>query len=281
MGKFTQKRRAGIRIGILSSPMPLNHVKQAASYVDHEYVGWVQLSGASAVVVPYNTDSLYEYLDSLHGMVFCGGAIENEKTHSAAQHDQYMRVVRTIYAYAVKKQKSANCFPLFGVCLGFELLALMGDAEAQRRQRIVESLQNVDKHEMSPIRFLQTASRMKRDFPAALRRQMQSTACACHAHKYGFTLTDDLYTKHLAKYLTVVSVDQTDEGVDFINLFEYLNFPFYGCQWHVERTFNELSFQVARKMSLFFKKECAKATPRAELWIRHRTLSSKESVLIK
>jgi gamma-glutamyl hydrolase len=280
MGKFTQKKRAApVRIGILSSPMPVTRLKQAASYVDHEYVEWVQLSGASAVVVPFNTDQLDQYLDSLHGMVFCGGAIENKKTHSAAQHDRYMEVFRTIFAYAVERQKAGNCFPLFGVCLGFQLLALMG--ADTRCNRPVDSLQNVAVHRTSPITFLGSASRMKRHFPAALRRQMQASACALHSHQYGFTLTDDLYVRHLAQYLTVVSVDQTDEGVDFVNLFEYKNCPFYGCQWHVERTFNDLSAQVARQMSLFFKKECSKATQRANLWVRHRSLSSKESVLMK
>ncbi len=251
MRRFTQKKKLHPKIGILSSPMPKAHLHRAASYVERAYVRWVELSGASAVIIPYNTKNLQRYLGSVDSVIFCGGAIENEATHSAAQYRQYMRVFRTIYEHAVRR----NNFPLWGTCQGFELLALMGDPP--KANHFYDTMQAVPKHGLATIAF-RGPSQFRRLFTAAERGRLEAVPSCSHAHRWGFRTDSDVARK-MQSYLDVVSTDRTDDGTaEFINMFAYKNKPFYGSIWHVERTTNELSEMTAQRFSDFLRKEAEK-----------------------
>jgi len=76
------KNKEQVRIGIVSAPMPLKQLNRAESYLDKSYINWIEMSGANAVVIPYNTDSLATYMSTVHGVLWVGGGIENLKTHS-------------------------------------------------------------------------------------------------------------------------------------------------------------------------------------------------------
>jgi len=245
--------------------------------VHREYLNWVQRSGAVAVVVPYNTEHLGAYLKSLHGMVFCGGSIEDKRTHTTRQYKTYLGAVHSVVDYAVKEKDSGNYFPIWGTCLGFEMLALMGDPP--KDPELFKALQKVRKFGTGTLTFDPAFSKIKRRFPADLRARLEETPCCTHKHNYGFTLTDDNF-EHMRHYLRVVAVDHLPNGTPYMNMFEYKHYPFYGAQWHVERTFNEASEEVADILSIFLRDECAKSKHRAPLRLPHDHLNSKENVLI-
>jgi gamma-glutamyl hydrolase len=269
-----------VRIGILSAPMPYVHhhpVLRVESYINREYLDWVQLSGAVAVVVPYNTAHLPAYLRSLHGMVFCGGSIENRETHTPRQYKAYLAAVHTVVDYAVRERDGGGYFPIWGTCLGFEILALMGDPPSDRN--LFGELQKVEKFGKGTLTFAPEASRIKRRFPAALRAELERTPCCTHRHHYGFVLTNEHFA-HMRDYLTVVATDRLKDGTPFLNMFEHKHYPFYGAQWHPERTFNAASEQVAEILSAFLRDEGAKAKKRAPLRLPHHDLNHAENVLI-
>lgn len=239
-----------VRIGVVSSPMPSKHAHKAESYMNRDYLSWVEMSGAKAILVPYNTKELGNYLDHLHGVVFCGGAIENEKTHPTEQYDAYLQTFRTVFAYAKRYD-----LPLWGTCLGFELMALMGEPPSPGTFFSSENLQPVKKIGLSPLRFTEGSTRLKAAFPLPLQKKMAATPFCRHLHKYGFRL-DAPHFKVLQRYLDVVSVDETSDGTTFVNMFEFKERPFYGCQWHPEKVQNRLGAKVAKRLSEFFRDEC-------------------------
>jgi anthranilate/para-aminobenzoate synthase component II len=73
---------------------------------------------------------------------------------------------------------------------------------------------------------------------------MARMRCATHHHKLGFDITP-------LPHIRIVSVDS-----GFINMVEYVDYPFYGVQFHPERPFSPFSEQVSQQFSLFFIKEC-------------------------
>jgi gamma-glutamyl hydrolase len=266
-----------VRIGVLSSPSPYNNMHQAESYMNRDYLTWVEMSGAKAILVPYNTDKLRTYLDRLHGMVLCGGGIRNIRTHSSEQYKSYVNTVRKIYDYAV-----ARSLPLWGTCLGFELLALMGDPPPIETFLSEENLQPVEKNGLSTLRFTDEDSRIKSEFSEAMLKKMAKKAFCSHVHKYGFRLEAE-HLKTMKKYLNVVSVDKTHDGTPFVNIFEYKAYPFYGVQWHPEKIQNPLAEKVAEVLSKFFRKECAahRGYIKEPLRIASGKFKEKTAVLVK
>ena len=277
MGRFTQKKRVAA-IGILSAPMPNHHLHRAASYVERAYVRWVELSGALAVVIPYNTKHLQQYLASVDSVVFCGGSIENDATHSAAQYRKYMSVFRAVYDYAVRRNRTpGGYFPLWGTCQGFELLALMGDPP--KPNHFYETMDAVPKHGLSILAF-QGPSRFRRLFTGAERGKLAAVPSCTHAHDLGFRTGSDV-ARRMQAYLDAVSVDRTDDGAEFINMFAYKDLPFYGSIWHVERPTNDLSELTAQRFSEFLRKESEKSAKRPKaLRLAREPLSSAETVLL-
>ncbi len=270
------RKRRPIKIGVLTAPMPISKLDRAESYLDRDYVEWIEMSGANAVVIPYNTPNLGAYLDRVHGVVLVGGAIEDCRTHNPRQYKTLVAAVRRIYAFAL----SQRYFPVWGTCLGFDLLAMMGEHLHTNFFR-KDHMQHELKFSQAPVTFT-GPSRLRSAFPLALQRQMARAPVATHLHRFGM----DPETAHVKnmRYLTVASVDTSDEGTPFVNMFEYKRYPFYGSQWHPEKPKGELAAQVSLKLSEFFKKECAKNKHAVPLWGRTfqtQPFKTQESVLIK
>ena len=275
-----------VQIGILSSAMPLEHLNQAQSYLDKAYVSWIQMSGANAVIIPYNTDNLSTYLSSVHGVVLVGGGvwvttpIDGKRTHSKEQYGTYMRAVQEIYDHAVRENDRGNHYPLWGTCLGFDMLAMMG--ENLHDGSYLHHIQDANKFRLGPLIF-KGSSRLRSAIPKSLQTQMVDAPVVHHIHKHGFDMKS-AHTKKLTKYLKIVSVDEADNGVEFVNMFEYKKYPFYGCQWHPEKPLTDLGVELGYTLSLFLRNECAKNNTRIPRWSKiseSGPLTSKFTVVVK
>ena len=68
-----------------------------------------------------------------------------------------------------------------------------------------------------------------------------------HLHHLGLDM------KHpLSREIRIVSTDKDDSGKLYITAIEYKDYPFYGTQFHPERTFNELSRKVSSRLLKLF-----------------------------
>jgi gamma-glutamyl hydrolase len=268
-----------INIGIVTAPMPLKHMEKAASYLDKSYVSWVQMSGANAVIIPYNSRDLPTYLSTVHGVVWVGGGIENKQTHPQDQYEIFVHTLRQIFEHAVRENDRGNHFTLWGTCLGFDMLAMMGE---NIKDHYFQRIQHANKFRLGPLLF-KGASRLRNSLPKALQQEVSKSPVVQHIHEYGFDL-DSAHTKKLKKYLKIVSVDRADNGIEFMNMFEYKKYPFYGCQWHPEKPLTDLGIELSYTLSLFLKKECSRNNSLVPHWSKVSvagTLNSKYSVLLK
>ena len=273
------RRNKKVNIGIITSPMPSKRINQASSYLDKVYVYWVEMSGANAVIIPYNTDKLPEYLKAVHGVVLVGGGISNVNTHSDKQYKDLIHVVRRIFEHAVHENDRGTYFPLWGTCLGFELLAMMPE---HIDHAYFKRLQLEYKFRLGTVTFA-GPSRLRNAFPKALQEKVAHTPTVNHLHKYGFNIQAP-HTVKLRRYLDIVSVDRADDGTEFMNMFEYKNYPFYGSQWHPEKPLTDLGVDFSYTLSLFLKKECAHnktAPPRWSKIFDPVPLDSRFTVLLR
>jgi gamma-glutamyl hydrolase len=264
----------GVRIGIFSAPMPTAYRDKAESYLQHDYLQWIEMSGALPVVIPYNTAFLDDYLKSVNGVVWVGGAIENNETHS---HDQYMKL-RSVYEHAfqhaTRETRRGNHYPIWGTCLGFDFLAMMG-----QHMHDLGRMPKIHKTHSGTLKF-QGASRLRRVFPVKLQQRLAREPVTRQKHKRGFDPMSQR-TLRMHAYLKVISLDTSDKSPrKFVNAFEYKHFPFYGTQWHPEKPVSALSEDVARRLSEFLKKECAKNRARTSWTAPTGKIFSSETVLL-
>ncbi|PRQ30984.1 putative gamma-glutamyl hydrolase [Rosa chinensis] len=109
-------------IGILSHPGDgaSGRLSNATgtSYIAASYVKFVESAGARVIPLIYNepSDVLFQKLNLVNGMLFTGGW---------AKSGRYYEVAAKIFKMILKKNDAGDHFPLYAICLGFELLTMI------------------------------------------------------------------------------------------------------------------------------------------------------------
>ncbi|TNN77431.1 Gamma-glutamyl hydrolase [Liparis tanakae] len=180
------------------------------TYVAASYVKFLEAAGARVVPVRLNLP-LEEYqrlFKSING---------------------YQRVAWIFYELALEANERGDYFPLWGTCLGFELLLYMA---SERTKLSPTNASGVT----LPMSFTKEAkgSRMFRGFPTRLLKDMASESVTQHSHKWGLKVSNHKNNKALKKFFKVLSTN-TDGRITFVSTVEAYHFPFYGTQWHPEK----------------------------------------------
>ena len=90
------------------------------AYIDAAYVKYLQSSGAR--VVPITTglsdEEVVDIFNSINGVLFPGGDV-------SVTDSDYARIGNVIFKQAIEAFTNNDYFPIWGICLGFQLLATM------------------------------------------------------------------------------------------------------------------------------------------------------------
>jgi len=230
-------------IGIITAPNEKHHLECGQSYLKIAYIHWIEMSDEKAIIIPYDISQkeLSDILQRTHGIVWVGGGIENTTPHTSKQNNKLLDTLFYCYQYAIHENNNGNYYPIWGTCLGFDILLMF----ANQKPSLKESLISFPLHGVYPTTFTTNKTRLKKWFSANMLQKMKKQPCVFHNHKYGNVTvppTVDIVSKH----------------DDFINMIEFKDYPFYGVQFHPEQPHTEFSIEVSRQFSLFFKNECAK-----------------------
>jgi gamma-glutamyl hydrolase len=229
-------------IGIVSCPPIINSTCKN-SYVYTSYIDWISMSGEQSIIIPYtiSESDLRILLNRIQGVVFTGGAIQNKKMHSSKQYNQLINTLFFIYKHAIQENNKGNYYPIFGTCLGHEILLMF----ATHKENLKESIHSHPKHGTFPF-HVDTSSRLGKWFTPSMRAKMKKTPCVTHSHQYGNDITP-------IPHVRIVSILDT-----FIGSIEFEEYPFYGVQFHPERPSTNFAVDVSLQFSLFFTHECSK-----------------------
>lgn len=105
-------------IGILAQRC---HDCPGRSYIAAGFVKWIEAAGARAVPIRYysSDQELYRLFKSVNGLIFPGGLTD-------LYHDNpYVIAARKLWNWAKEVNEQGNVFPIYGTCLGFQLLHLL------------------------------------------------------------------------------------------------------------------------------------------------------------
>ncbi|KAF9803045.1 hypothetical protein SFRURICE_012290 [Spodoptera frugiperda] len=240
-------------IGVLSQEQSMYlHTKYPeenyTSYIAASYVKDVEASGARVVPILIGKDRSYyeELMGKLNGVLFPGGATYFN------QSDGYADAGQHIYEIAQEMNDAGDYFPIFGTCLGFELLIILASGRGEPENRIrCYSYSNI------PLNFTDDyrTSKMFKETPEDILELLKNE--------------DNLISHNLTRDWRVTSHSYDDYGVKFIATVEHTRYPFYGVQFHPEKSSFEWKLSKNYPHSInavksnryfmdFFVKECRK-----------------------
>ncbi|XP_049808938.1 gamma-glutamyl hydrolase B-like [Schistocerca nitens] len=194
--------------GVLSQEAPASFVRKfcgnasCGSYIAASYVKFVE--GGGARVVPVRIGQTRDYyravMRQINGVLLPGGGADDFDRPGG-----YGEAGAHIYEVAKEMNRQGDYFPLWGTCLGMELLA----------------------HVSAGRHLLITQEEVELLIPTAGQNVWNSGVCtagALNMTEYGI-----LHKWH------ILAMNHDVEGMEFVSVIESRKYPFYGIIFHPEK----------------------------------------------
>lgn len=197
---------------------------QNATYIAASYVKFVELAGARAVPVFTNEPEDYyvNLFNAVNGILFPGG--EADLVSSG-----YSRAGSILYKLALQANHNNTHFPLWGTCLGFELLTTLTAG-----MKVLQACSSHDQATSLNMTADFRRSRLYDSIPRTLEKALRTTPITYNAHSWCLTPTN-FTAFRLNGFYKVLSTSVDKNGTTFISSMEALSYPFYGVQFHPEK----------------------------------------------
>ena len=268
---FTSSNTSNHRpiIGILAQPSDFNatHPTDNYSYIASSYVKFVESSGARVVPIPYDLsyEELKEIFQSINGLLFPGGSASLWKNESTRlEMSEFTKKGQYLVNLAIEANLNGNYFPIWGTCLGYELILI-----SITNDPTILSLYNSSNHRLTLSLKNIKYSRMFDKIDERLKSFVQNHDISYFNHHYGMDVNNFLRNGILSQLFTITSTAKTENGSEFISSIEGLKLPLYGVQFHPEKspfewrtTVNashiEEAVKISQEYANFFNKEARK-----------------------
>ncbi|XP_021895067.1 gamma-glutamyl hydrolase 2-like [Carica papaya] len=253
-------------IGILSHPGDgasgrLRNVT-SASYIAASYVKFVESAGARVIPLIYNEprEVLFEKLKLVNGVLFTGGW---------AKSGLYYDIVERIFKKVLKKNDAGDHFPLYAICLGFELLTMI----ISKNQKILEGFSATDM--ASTLQFVQSShveGTVFQRFPPGLRRKLETNCLVMQNHQYGISPETLKGNRHLTSFFRLLTTSADKNNKVYVSTVQAHSYPVTAFQWHPEKNafewgvsaipHSEEAIQVTQHVANYFISEARKSLNR-------------------
>jgi len=210
----------------LDAMLPPGH--NYTTYIASSYIKWVEAAGARAVpVIVENEITSPEYFaklfSSINGLLIPGGAV--------SIHDSgYAEASNWFFDKAKEENDAGEVFPIWGTCLGFEMLAL----KANEGQANLKSCLSYD--QALPLDLVDGWEDSKLLGPASgeVVEQLSSLPVTINFHHWCLTMEN--FTKYeMENFWTPLSTNIDQEGLEFLSTMEAKDYPIYATQFHPEK----------------------------------------------
>ena len=190
------------------------------------YVKFLESSGARVVPIFINQTQEYydEMFESINGLLFPGGGV------SIYGLSQYSIVGKMMFEKALEANQQGDYFPIWGTCLGFELLVLLAN---QDRRYLSDCY---SKYVGLPLIYQNDFSKsiMGQSMPQDVINVLGSSNVTVNMHRY--CLTPENFTHfEMDNFWYSLSTSIDEYGLEFISLVEAKHYPFWGSQFHPEK----------------------------------------------
>ncbi|ESQ27251.1 hypothetical protein EUTSA_v10018776mg [Eutrema salsugineum] len=216
-------------IGILSHPGDgasgrLNNATNA-SYIAASYVKLAEAGGARVIPLIYNEpeEFLFQKLDLVNGVIFTGGW---------AKQGLYYDIVKKIFNKALERNDAGEHFPVYAICLGFELLTMIISQNT-------DILEKVDaKNSASSLQFVENVSTegtVFQRFPPELLKKLSTDCLVMQNHQFGISPDSFEGNIALSRFFKIVTTCTDDNSKAYVSTVQSKKYPVTGFQWHPEK----------------------------------------------
>ncbi|KNC83421.1 hypothetical protein SARC_04337 [Sphaeroforma arctica JP610] len=272
MGCFDSAKKIHLRLvrNVLNRNLIL-HSQQVSGFYDY-YARWLEQSGARIVPIRYNAprEELDELFSSINGLLYTGGDL------SLKFDTPYYKTAHYLYNKAIAANDEGDFFPIWGTCMGFQLISIMAAVDYSVLDHGVYDSDGI----MLPLVPTEYASssRMLARASKELLHDIFEKPTTVNLHHDGITPETWASNEKLSSFFDVISTNEDSKNRPFISTFEAKDYPIYGAQWHGEKvafdfmdktesngTFINHSYEavaVSQYFSNFFVSECRKSQHR-------------------
>lgn len=212
-------------IGVLDQPS--DGGKQ--NYIAASYVKFLESAGARVVPISNTGNVTYfmQMFKGLNGLLIPGGSADITSPDAS-----YRVAGQTFLKAALAAFDQGDYFPIWGTCLGFELLAIL---VAEDNSVLVG---DYDSWNLPlPLNFTEQAAsgRMFAEEGARLLNILASQPVTMNNHHFG--IEPDVWTKNskLTAFFDLLSTNVDLAGKGFVSTIEGKKYPIYATQWHPEK----------------------------------------------
>lgn len=238
-GKHLTDDYQGPVIGILTqSTYKISYLKALGdSYLAASYVKYIEMAGAQVIPIYDGWDLAYikHIMQSINGVLLPGGAqtFPTSRYYVAAKH---------IYEWAEEMNDKGGFFPIWGTCLGYEL---MTDVAANKYRYWEETRFNCSSLMSNNLTLYDDAqsSRLLSNIDTELYHAIQREKVVFNAHHW--CLSPDMIRdpeQPLHKEYDLLATDYDEFGVEYVALIEHKSKPFYASQFHPEKASFEWAY---------------------------------------
>ncbi|KAK3883601.1 hypothetical protein Pcinc_012104 [Petrolisthes cinctipes] len=193
----------------------------AASYVKH-------LESAGARVVPiftYREDEYYDNLaQSLNGIVFPGGSV------SLTNSSGYGAASRKLYDHVVAANERGVYLPIWGTCLGFQMLAYLAADNTNWLGRCKAN----NRADPLTLQVGYEVSQVFQEMPEDVKTILTMENVTANFHHWCLT-RQKFSTSGLSELFNLLATSFDDDGLEFVSLMEHWTLPIFGSQFHPEK----------------------------------------------
>ncbi|OAY28824.1 gamma-glutamyl hydrolase 2 isoform X1 [Manihot esculenta] len=253
-------------IGILSHPGDgasgrLNNAANA-SYIAASYVKFVESAGARVIPLIYNEppEVLFEKLNLVNGVLFTGGW---------AKSGLYYDIVKAVFKKVLAKNDAGYHFPLYAICLGFELLTMI----ISKDNNILESFNATD--QASTLQFMKNINMegtVFQRFPPDLLKKLSTDCLVMQNHHYGISPERLVENEDLSSFFKILTTSADADNKVYVSTVRARNYPVTAFQWHPEKNafewglsmipHSEDAIHVTQHIANFFVSEARKSLNR-------------------
>ncbi|XP_068241771.1 gamma-glutamyl hydrolase-like [Palaemon carinicauda] len=218
-------------IGILSQKPPKSVLdvlddKNYTSYIAASYVKYIEGSGARAVPILINQeDSYYEKIaSSVNGILFPGGAV------SITNSSGYGSAGQILYDHVVRANMDGIYMPLWGTCLGFEMITYL----AAHKQKWLKRCHASNKADQLTLQEGYMDSRIFDQMPADVIDYVSHLNTTVNFHTW--CMTPENFTESgLIEDFKVLATSFDYDDLEYVALIEHNEMPIFGSQFHPEK----------------------------------------------
>ena len=205
------------------------------SFFPASYVKFLEQGGARVAPIPYDLPpaALATLLSQLNGALFTGGAASF--FDSAAPHapTAYAQTAAAIYAESVSAAAAGETWPLWGTCLGHELIGVIAAGLDYDTSPLSGGFDS--ENYSAPVAWSAAAETSRLWGSAPATRAALEGDIAYNAHTFGFTPEDFAASPALSSTFDVLGTSVDRAGKVFIAAMEAKSLPIYTVQWHPEK----------------------------------------------